>query len=137
MGERAVSIISSIVLFAITWLVSWMLPQIHQVIELFAIVLVIIGSVYLGFAFKDEDPQHQIIEISAASGFILMAAFGLWWNPWLIVIGLIAHGLWDLVHHNTHRLTKIPSWYIPLCLIYDILAGGYFAFYLMTNAVQY
>jgi len=135
MGKRMVPIISSIVLFAITWLVSWMLTETHQIIELFAIVLVIIGSVYLGFAFKDKDCQHQIIEISAASVFVLMAALGLWWNPWLIVIGLMAHGFWDLVHHNTHRLTKVPSWYIPLCLIYDILAGGYLTTYLLMHSV--
>lgn len=132
MQKITASIVASVALLAVTLTVSWWLEDDHRVIELFAIVLVIIGSIYLGFAFKDENKGHWVVEISAASIFILAAAFGLWWNPWLIVGGLIGHGFWDLAHHRIQHTTDVPAWYIPFCTIYDWLAGSYFGIYLLT-----
>ena len=33
----------------------------------------------------------------------------------------ILHGLWDVAHHRTSL--PMPGWYVPLCLVYDVLAA--------------
>lgn len=134
MRKNALPAVVSIVSLLVTLAFVWFPDDYHRVVELFAIVLVIIGSIYLGFAFKDDNRKHWITEISAASVFILAAAFGLWWNPWLIAISLIAHGFWDLFHHRTQYTIGVPTDYAPFCAIYDWAAGSYFATYLLTTS---
>ncbi|MTI22977.1 hypothetical protein E1176_18245 [Fulvivirga sp. RKSG066] len=121
-----------LMLTVITITLSYFLPY-EMVIELFAFAMVLIGSVYFGFAFKEDSRKIKIIELVSASGFVLTGILGLWINPWLIVAGLFMHGIWDLLHHNGKYLTKIPAWYIPLCVIYDWMAGGYLTYFLLSN----
>jgi chromate transport protein ChrA len=105
----------------------------HQVIELFAMAMVLIGSVYLGFGFKEKRIRFRNIEIASAVFFVIFALFGLWMSPWFIVAGLLLHGFWDLLHHQESNMTKIPEWYIPLCIIYDWAAAGYLTYFIITN----
>lgn len=133
--QNTIAVVTSLVLLLITLAFARRLEDHQQVVELFAVVLTIIGSVYIGFALKDLDWKHQVTEISAAGIFILAAVFGLWWDPWLIAASLIIHGFWDLLHHRTQYTTDVPNGYIPFCAIYDWAAGGYFAIYLMTDSV--
>lgn len=105
----------------------------HQVIELFSMAMVLIGSVYLGFAFKEERIRYRNIEIVTAVFFVMTALIGLWWSPWTIVGGLFLHGIWDLLHHNESTLTQIPEWYIPLCVVYDWAAAGYLTYFIISN----
>lgn len=60
-----------------------------------ALLLTVIGSIYIGFALADGRTKVMVQELSAASLFILLAALGLWVNPYLWVLGLLLHGVWD------------------------------------------
>jgi hypothetical protein len=37
----------------------------------------------------------------------------------------LAHALWDLAHHNRSnlRLVAIPQWYVPWCVMIDVIVG--------------
>ncbi len=95
-------------------------------LELTSFLLVLIGSVYYGFALLSKHKKAMIIEIIVASVFVAMGIFGLWISPWVLVIGLFLHGLWDIAHHNSSsKLVKIPQWYIPFCATYDWVIGIY------------
>ncbi|OEK00203.1 hypothetical protein BFP97_01160 [Roseivirga sp. 4D4] len=89
-------------------------------LELTSFLLVLIGSVYYGFALLSKHKEVIVIEVIVASVFVAMGVFGLWFSPWILITGLFLHGLWDIAHHNASvKLAKIPSWYIPFCAAYD------------------
>jgi hypothetical protein len=102
----------------------WLSPQ--QQLELSSILLVIIGSIYFGFALLGHHLKAQIIKILVASAFVTMGVFGLWFSPLFLIIGLYLHGVWDLLHHNQKLpLVQIPQWYIPFCASYDWIMATY------------
>lgn len=95
-------------------------------LELTSFLLVLIGSVYYGFALLSKHKRAMIIEIVVASVFVAMGIFGLWFSPWILIIGLFLHGLWDIAHHNSSiKLVEIPQWYVPFCATYDWVIAIY------------
>lgn len=88
-----------------------------------ATVLAMIAGVYIGFAVQDGRLHLIALEAAVAIAFTVFAAIALLHNPLLIPLGYIAHGLWDAAHHRHRVQTDLPDWYIPLCALYDVLAG--------------
>lgn len=84
-----------------------------------ALLLTVIGAIYVGFALADGRPQVMAQEISAAAFFILLAALGLWVSPYLWVLGLFLHGVWDWLHHPQGIKTRVRNYYPPVCVIVD------------------
>ena len=101
----------------------------EQGVELTSFLLVLIGSIYYGFALLSHNKNAMIIEVSVASLFVLMGVFGLWISPWILIVGLFLHGLWDIAHHNQNlKLVDIPKWYVPFCATYDWIIAIYLTF---------
>jgi len=94
------------------------LSHLHSV-QLAAMLLAVIGAIYVGFALQRGSTPQIVVEIMVASGFMAVALLGLWVNQWAIPIGYVLHGAWDFAHHRHKRLVTIPSWYPSFCAIYD------------------
>jgi hypothetical protein len=95
-------------------------------LALMAVMLGSIGSVYIGFALSDGRQREFIVEYAGAGAFIALAVAGLALDePVLIAAGLVAHGIWDVIHHERGVHTKVPRWYAPFCLGFDAVAGVY------------
>lgn len=88
-----------------------------------ALLLTAIAGIYLGFAVLDGRTTRLIREGVVALVFIGFSAFAMIYNPLWLPAGYIAHGIWDWLHHAPAFRLKMPSWYIPFCAVYDILAG--------------
>jgi hypothetical protein len=89
-------------------------------LQLTSFLMILIASVYYGFALLSKNKTAILTEIIVASIFVMMGIFGLWISPWIIIIGLFLHGFWDIAHHNSSiGLVEIPKWYIPFCATYD------------------
>ncbi len=66
------------------------------------------------------------IELAGAAVFGAVAYLGLKRSPWILAIGILAHGaLWDLWHY--HHTVFMPDWYAVGCLVSDIGVGVYSA----------
>ena len=87
-------------------------------------VLIVIASYYVLFAVIAASGQTLIIEIVVASGFLLSAIVGYKRNLWLVAIALVAHGLFDIVHHLLIESPGIPRWWPDFCLVFDVIFGG-------------
>ena len=48
-------------------------------------------------------------------------------NLWLIVAGLVGHGVFDFFHHLLIQNPGVPLWWPGFCLSFDVLAGGFLA----------
>lgn len=109
----------------LTSLIAWS-PFIPDPLAFHSISLTMIGAIYMGFAFSDGRVSIVILELSVATAFIVLALLGLWLAPAFIAVGLILHGIWDLLHRPRGITTKIPSWYPPFCAAFDFVFAGVF-----------
>jgi hypothetical protein len=66
----------------------------------YALGLALIASVYIGFAVADGRPKVIVAESSVASIFVVVAAVAVTGLVWLIVVGLVGHGLKDPWQHR-------------------------------------
>ena len=97
--------------------------------DLTSVLLVLIGSIYYGFALLQSSIKATIIELVVASLFVVLGFFGLWYSSWIVIVGLMLHGFWDVAHHNSKLgLAEIPSWYIPFCATYDWFIAIYLTY---------
>ena len=95
-------------------------------IALASITLALIGGAYIGFGAADGRARVFWAELAVALLFGLAAFLGLIWHWAFLPLGLALHALWDMSHHNSYRLARIPNWYIPFCVAFDLLAATFF-----------
>jgi hypothetical protein len=90
-----------------------------------AIVIALIAGIYFGFAVMNGSPRDQFVEFNVTGLFALTGLLGLLLWPLLIPIAYFAHAAWDFAHHNRWRfpLVAIPSWYVPWCVVIDVIVG--------------
>ena len=89
--------------------------------------------VYLWAALLRE-PDARTLSVEGLGGLIFggLAVLGYLRYPWLLGLGIIAHGLgWDLWHYG--RSHFMPDWYAPACLLADVGLG----LYALTQAKTY
>jgi hypothetical protein len=99
---------------AATPLVFWWLES----ATVYALGLVLIAGVYVGFAVADGRPRVIAVESSVAFAFVVVAATAVTGSPWLLVIGLAAHGVKDLWQHRSHYVAN-TRWWPPFCMVVD------------------
>ena len=93
----------------------------------YATVLIVVGHYYVLFALMAGSERATIIELLIMTTFVLLAGIGFRVNPWLIVAGLAAHGMLDLVHGLLISNPGVPAWWPPFCMAYDVAAAGVYA----------
>jgi hypothetical protein len=84
----------------------------------YALGLVVIASVYIGFAVADGRRNVLAVETGLAGIFVIIAAAAVTNTPWLLVIGLAGHGFKDLWQHRRQFVAN-TRWWPPFCLVVD------------------
>ena len=84
----------------------------------YALGLVLIASVYIGFAVADGRRSVLAVESGIAGIFVVIAAAAITGTPWLLVVGLAGHGFKDLWQHR-HQFVANTRWWPPFCLAVD------------------
>jgi hypothetical protein len=97
-----------------------------------ALSVVAIAFVYVGFAVADGRPRIIAIESVVAMGFVVLACVAIAASPWLVVAGLVGHGLKDLWQHRSHFVAN-TRWWPPFCLVVDLVAAASVAVLLIVG----
>ena len=84
----------------------------------YALGLVGIAFIYIGFAVADGRPKVIAVESSVTFAFVVIAAAAVTESPWLLVLGLTGHGVKDLWQHRTHFVAN-TRWWPPFCMVVD------------------
>jgi hypothetical protein len=92
----------------------------------YAFGLVLIASVYVGFAVADGRRNVLAVEIGVVTIFVVIAAAAVTASPWLLVLGLGGHGLKDLWQHRTQFVAN-TRWWPPFCFAVDWTVAGIIA----------
>jgi len=87
-------------------------------------VAIVIASYYVLFAVMAAPGRTLVIEIAAASGFLLLATIGYKRSLWLVAIAIVGHGVFDIVHPLLIENRGVPPWWPSFCLVFDVILGG-------------
>jgi hypothetical protein len=102
------------VLQAATPLLIWWLDR----ATVYALGLVVIAGIYVGFAVADGRVKVIAVESGVAFAFVVVAAAAVTGSPWLLVAGMAGHGLKDLWQHRSHFVAN-TRWWPPFCMVVD------------------
>ena len=89
----------------------------------YALGLILIAAVYIGFAVADGRRIVLVVESCVATVFVLLGAAGLTGPLWLLVLGYAGHGLKDLWQHRSHFVAN-TRWWPPFCLVVDWIVAA-------------
>jgi len=93
-------------------------------------ILVAIAFIYVGFSLKNNPVSLIILEIAFALALYFLAIIGYVKNNTLIALGIILHGLWDILHHNGFLIgTDIADYWPSFCFAIDVIDGTYFLYF--------
>ena len=89
----------------------------------YSTILIIIASYYVLFAVLGGSRQALGWELVIGVVFSAVAIIGAFLLPALVGIGIIAHGLFDLVHDVLITNSGVPTWWPSFCGSIDVLLG--------------
>jgi hypothetical protein len=92
----------------------------------YALELALIAAVYIGFSVADGRGTVIAVETGVAAGFVVVAAAAVTGSAWLIVAGLLGHGLKDLWQEHTGFVAG-TRWWPPFCATVDVVAAAVIA----------
>lgn len=95
-------------------------------VTVYALGLVLIAAIYIGFGVADGRGKIIAVETAVASAFVVIAAGGVTGSAWLLVAGLAGHGLKDLWQHRTGFVAN-TRWWPPFCATVDFVAAALIA----------
>ena len=98
----------------------------------YALGLVLIAAVYIGFAVADGRGTVIAVETVVAAVFVLVAAIAVTGSAWLLVAGVAGHGLKDLWQQRTGFVAN-TRWWPPFCAAVDVVAAGLLAVLIVAD----
>ena len=93
----------------------------------YATMVLVVATYYVLFAVMGGTVRTLLAESLVAFAFFVFAAVAFRKSSWLIVAGLVGHGIFDCFHHLIIHNPGVPAWWPGFCLSFDILAGIYLA----------
>jgi hypothetical protein len=119
------ALVAGVIFGGVTLIIPSLLAR-DTAFGLLAILLGMIASVYLGYALADGRLRAFQVEYVGMVVFAALATIALARDSAaLLALGYLGHGLWDLLHHRRNVDTRMPWWYVPLCLSYDAVVAIY------------
>jgi len=87
-------------------------------------VMIVIASYYVLFAAMSGSVQTVVIESVVMTLFAAAAVAGFKSSPWIVVVALAGHGVFDAVHGHLIENAGVPAWWPPWCFAYDVGAAA-------------
>ena len=97
-------------------------------------LLTVIATYYILFAVIGSSTPALVLESLIAGAFLALAVAGFKNSLWLIVAALVAHGVFDFIHHRLIQNPGVPVWWPGFCLSFDVLAGAFLAMLLIRRS---
>jgi len=106
----------------------WLTPA-----TVYALGLVFIAAVYIGFSVADGRWRIIAAELAVATVFVVVSAAAVTGSVWLLVAGFTGHGLKDFWQHRTQFVTG-TRWWPPFCAAVDFVVAAILAIALAAGA---
>jgi hypothetical protein len=99
----------------------------------YPVVLIVVATYYVLFAAMGAPGKVVTLESLVGAVFLVGAVVGFKKSLWFVVAALIAHGIFDLLHHLFIDNPGVPAWWPGFCMAFDVLAGGFLAVLLVRR----
>ena len=83
-------------------------------------VLIVTASYYALFAVLGGSMSALIVECIVVTLFVVAAIAGFKLNLWFVVVALVAHGVFDLLHASIVTNPGVPVYWPAFCMSYDV-----------------
>lgn len=99
--------------------------------------LVVVALIYVGFAsIGNANTSWIATEVAGIGIYGFFAVLGLQYSKWWLILGWIAHPLWDIgLHFTGSGAIFTPTWYSLACVSFDLLVGAYI-FYVQVRSIS-
>jgi len=87
-------------------------------------VMIVIALYYVLFAVMTGSIQTVLAESVVMVMFAAAAVAGFKSTPWIVVVALAGHGVFDAVHGALIENAGVPAWWPAWCLAYDVGAAA-------------
>jgi hypothetical protein len=119
-------VIAAIATAIIMIIIAVVLSRVFSIRLMAATILCSIAFIYVGFSLKGNPLESILLEVFVAMGFYFLALRGYIKNMALLGYGIIAHGIWDMLHHGSWLIkTDIPAYWPLYCSVVDFIYGAY------------
>lgn len=102
----------------------------------YSTVLIVVASYNVLFAVMAGTGPVIGIEAALSLIFVTAALIGFRRSLWIVVLGLAAHGLFDLGHGHVVDNPGIPRWWPDFCMAYDLAAAAALALRLWRPRIR-
>jgi len=100
-------------------------------------ILIVVASYYALFAILGGSTRALIIETLVGAIFLVIAVLGFKGSLWLVVFGLIGHGVMDIFfHHHLVLNPGMPPWWPWFCMAIDVALGAILAWMLKQSMIK-
>ena len=124
--ETLIAVISGVVLATVLILLARRSGNYSKEKRVYATALVVAALIYVGFGLFSDSIGWKIVELIGVPVYALFAWLGMKKSGWFLALGWALHVFWDASLHGTST-PFVPSFYIGLCLGFDLLVAGYLA----------
>lgn len=87
-------------------------------------VLIVTASYYILFAAMGGSMQTVLAECAVMAVFVLAAVAGYRVSAWVVVAGLLGHGVFDVLRGHVIENAGVPVWWPGFCLGFDAGAAA-------------
>lgn len=100
-----------------------------------AAALIAIALFYIVFAVEHGGAADIAVQSLLALVFVALALWGFQRSLWWVVVGLGAHGIYDVAFHG-HAANPAPDWWGPFCLGVDLVLAATLAVWIRRGEVR-
>ena len=99
----------------------------------YSAVVIAVASYYVLFAVQSESVHALFMESLVMMAFIGAAVAGFRRSTWILVAGLAAHGVFDVLHGRVIENPGVPVWWPAFCMTYDVGAATWLAWVIIRR----
>ena len=99
----------------------------------YPLMLIVIAILYELFAVQGDSTIALLSELVPTTIFVGVSVLGFRTSLWWVVVGLVGHGAYDIVHPAIFTNPGVPVWWPMFCMAYDVAAGAFLAWRLMRS----
>lgn len=87
-------------------------------------VVIVVASYYVLFAVLSGSPHTILAESAVMVVFASVAVAGFRSRPWVAIVALAGHGLFDATHGHVLHNAGMPAWWPAFCGSFDLVAAA-------------
>lgn len=99
-------------------------------------VAIVVASYYVLFAAMSGSVQAVVMESAVMLVFVAASVAGFRSSPWIIVVALAGHGVFDAFHDHLIVNAGVPVWWKAWCGAYDVVAAAGLAWLLRRTPAE-